>query len=176
MDTIKLLHCAGPGGRIHATAAPYGPNVRPPTVPRTRCGRRLEDLPGWVTGRRVTDGPVSALTCGNCREGLKIDAEQRARHEREQAKRQQEYQDYLRSREWWRLREQVMVRDSRWCQRCDKALATEVHHLTYERTFAERLATCSRSAARATTVSMTRSVSMTCPSEHGRYRTSPGVA
>jgi hypothetical protein len=42
------------------------------------------------------------------------------------------YADYLRSRQWAETRAKVMARAQHRCEGCRDALATEVHHLTYE--------------------------------------------
>ena len=43
------------------------------------------------------------------------------------------YADYMQSAQWRAKRLATLDRDSNWCQGCRNALATEVHHLTYER-------------------------------------------
>jgi predicted HNH restriction endonuclease len=52
------------------------------------------------------------------------------------------YQAYLRSPEWQKIRGQILfdaTGNRVKCQRCKVRLAREVHHLTYERIFRERL-------------------------------------
>ena len=49
------------------------------------------------------------------------------------------YQEYLRSKQWKEKRALVMVRDNNTCQHCRKAIAEEVHHLTYVNLFNEPL-------------------------------------
>lgn len=41
------------------------------------------------------------------------------------------YRDYLKTRQWKRIRRQILKRDNWICQSCG-AKATEVHHLSYE--------------------------------------------
>lgn len=48
-----------------------------------------------------------------------------------------EYQTYLESEKWARLRERVLRRDKYLCQECRKCEATQVHHKTYKRIFNE---------------------------------------
>jgi 5-methylcytosine-specific restriction endonuclease McrA len=49
-----------------------------------------------------------------------------------------EYTEYLFSPEWKAKRAQVMQRAGYLCERCDRP-AQQVHHLTYERVYRERL-------------------------------------
>jgi 5-methylcytosine-specific restriction endonuclease McrA len=51
----------------------------------------------------------------------------------------QNYQAYLNSDRWKAKRLKVLSRDKFKCQKCKKAQATQVHHLTYERIFNERM-------------------------------------
>lgn len=46
---------------------------------------------------------------------------------------------YLQSRQWKFTRLAVMDRSNRICERCQKAMASEVHHFTYERLGDEHL-------------------------------------
>ncbi len=48
-----------------------------------------------------------------------------------QQRRQQSYQDYLRSEQWQQLRLKVLKRDGFRCQGCLAARATQVHHRSY---------------------------------------------
>ncbi len=50
-----------------------------------------------------------------------------------------EYQAYLYSDKWKAKRRKVLNRAKYKCKRCKKRRATQVHHLTYERIFKERL-------------------------------------
>ncbi len=50
------------------------------------------------------------------------------------------YEKYLASEEWRILRQKVLVRDNYTCRGCNVALATQVHHTTYERVGQEDLA------------------------------------
>jgi 5-methylcytosine-specific restriction endonuclease McrA len=43
-----------------------------------------------------------------------------------------QYMAYLQSREWRERRRLVLQRARGFCERCRKAQATQVHHLTYE--------------------------------------------
>jgi 5-methylcytosine-specific restriction endonuclease McrA len=43
------------------------------------------------------------------------------------------YSAYLRSAEWKMKREGVLLRSQGRCEKCDKRLPIQVHHLTYER-------------------------------------------
>jgi 5-methylcytosine-specific restriction endonuclease McrA len=43
------------------------------------------------------------------------------------------YNAYLRSAEWKMKREGVLLRSQGRCEKCDKRLPIQVHHLTYER-------------------------------------------
>jgi len=49
------------------------------------------------------------------------------------------YNQYLRSDAWKSKRERVLKRDNNLCQACLKAIATEIHHLTYRHVFNEPL-------------------------------------
>ncbi len=49
------------------------------------------------------------------------------------------YHRYLRGRRWAKKRHAVLVRDGFECTRCGGDLALQVHHLTYERIFRERM-------------------------------------
>ncbi len=78
-----------------------------------------------------------------------------AHDEARRSERNEEYQEYLRSMEWARKRQVVLVRDDWLCQGCRRARATEVHHLTYDHIFHEFLfelvalcAECHRSISR----------------------------
>ncbi|MEK9724008.1 MAG: HNH endonuclease [Rhodospirillaceae bacterium] len=44
----------------------------------------------------------------------------------------QRYRDHLDSPTWWDKRKQVLKRAGHKCEGCGDALASEVHHLTYE--------------------------------------------
>ena len=51
-----------------------------------------------------------------------------------------EYRNYiLHSAHWRRMREQVLIYAHHMCQRCEKNMARDVHHLTYERLGEEEL-------------------------------------
>lgn len=50
-----------------------------------------------------------------------------------------DYRQYLQSPEWRAVRRRVMGRARGWCERCRKAKALQVHHLTYARLGHERL-------------------------------------
>lgn len=50
-----------------------------------------------------------------------------------------EYYEYLASREWALLREQVRQRSGGWCERCYSRRMQACHHLTYERVGREKL-------------------------------------
>ena len=51
----------------------------------------------------------------------------------------QEYQDYLRSQRWRKLRRAVMLRAKGKCEICRRWDGTDCAHLTYERIFHEHL-------------------------------------
>jgi 5-methylcytosine-specific restriction endonuclease McrA len=48
-----------------------------------------------------------------------------------------EYQIYMQSPQWARIRAAVFQRDRKICQGCLRNTATEVHHLTYANVYAE---------------------------------------
>jgi 5-methylcytosine-specific restriction endonuclease McrA len=48
-----------------------------------------------------------------------------------------EYLAYLRSQKWLRLRNLVLQRDRGLCRGCLQNMATEVHHLNYDRVYEE---------------------------------------
>src|SRR5690606_26359580 len=50
-----------------------------------------------------------------------------------------EYNRYMRTDEWRAKREKVLTRANGTCEGCGERVATEVHHLTYERLGAEML-------------------------------------
>lgn len=50
----------------------------------------------------------------------------------EKALRQSRYEQYLRSPEWREKRRRVLSRARGYCEGCGRALATQVHHLTYD--------------------------------------------
>jgi hypothetical protein len=78
----------------------------------------------------------SAVTGGITQWDESLETSYRARHaelrEQERAKFFEGYSEYLRSPEWKRRREKVMARAKGICEGCGDALATQVHHLTYE--------------------------------------------
>ncbi|MBC7522975.1 MAG: HNH endonuclease [Flavobacterium sp.] len=49
------------------------------------------------------------------------------------------YTNYIQSKEWKIKRNQALIRDNNLCQRCKVKPAEEVHHLTYENLFCEKL-------------------------------------
>lgn len=51
----------------------------------------------------------------------------------------EKYQAYLCGREWGQLREKVRLRCGGVCERCKHNAMAQVHHLTYERKYGERL-------------------------------------
>ena len=51
----------------------------------------------------------------------------------------EKYHAYLNSRKWKRLRAKVLKRDHYRCTRCGYPKRLQVHHLTYDRIFHERL-------------------------------------
>lgn len=51
----------------------------------------------------------------------------------------EKYQAYLCSEEWWSIRRRVMDRANDTCERCKRAPADNVHHLTYIRKYREEL-------------------------------------
>jgi 5-methylcytosine-specific restriction endonuclease McrA len=51
----------------------------------------------------------------------------------------QQYQDYLNSNTWKQKRLKVLNRAKFTCERCKKKQATQIHHLTYDRIFNEKL-------------------------------------
>ncbi|RPJ39302.1 MAG: HNH endonuclease [Planctomycetaceae bacterium] len=63
-----------------------------------------------------------------------------ARIRSERLSRHLEYEHYItESEQWWEIRTKVMRRDNHWCQACLDALATEVHHKTYDHLYREVL-------------------------------------
>lgn len=50
-----------------------------------------------------------------------------------------QYRLYLRSEQWFEKREKVLLRARYVCELCKEREASQVHHLTYERVFDERL-------------------------------------
>lgn len=60
----------------------------------------------------------------------------------------QKYHSYLRSRKWRKKREKVLKRDRYRCTRCGYAKRLQVHHLTYDRIFNERLSDLTTLCAR----------------------------
>jgi hypothetical protein len=71
------------------------------------------------------------------------EAYERARQRRnavwatQRLERQQQYQAYLQSEQWRRLRVKLLKRAGYTCEGCLEARATEVHHVTYEHIFQE---------------------------------------
>ena len=67
----------------------------------------------------------------------------RLQAEAQRAERDQEwwdsYHDYLNSGEWRQKRIRVLRRDGHLCQGCLENVATDVHHMTYDRLFSELL-------------------------------------
>lgn len=49
------------------------------------------------------------------------------------------YSNYIQSEDWKLKRKQVLIRDNNLCQICKKVAAEEVHHLTYDNLFNEKL-------------------------------------
>ncbi|MEE9364856.1 MAG: hypothetical protein V3U92_19825 [Cellulophaga sp.] len=58
---------------------------------------------------------------------------------RKRNSKQYKYYEYLTSNKWKELREKVKERDEFLCQECKTKKAEEVHHLTYENVFDEKL-------------------------------------
>lgn len=56
-----------------------------------------------------------------------------------QVKRKEKYNEYLKSDEWYRIRQIVLERDKFICQGCLKNRATDVHHKNYDNLFNEVL-------------------------------------
>lgn len=50
-----------------------------------------------------------------------------------------EYQDYLNSDKWKTKRRKVLKRANNKCERCGERVPWQIHHLTYDRIFEERL-------------------------------------
>ena len=50
------------------------------------------------------------------------------------------YEIYLKSEKWGKIRNEVLERDGNWCQDCEMAIGSEVHHLTYKNIFKEEKA------------------------------------
>lgn len=50
-----------------------------------------------------------------------------------------DYKEYLKSRAWQKKRLKVLTRAKFICERCHRRQATQIHHLTYDRIFHERL-------------------------------------
>lgn len=107
-------------GQIDYAKTGRGPWVaKPATVD-------LESLPEWndeVQRRSV--------------EAVRLQAEAQ-RAERDEAW-WREYHDYLESRAWRQKRARVLERDGHLCQGCLDAVATDIHHMTYDRLFNELL-------------------------------------
>lgn len=63
----------------------------------------------------------------------------RKRYERQNPKSvaKAKYAEYLRSNEWWTIRNKVMDRDNHICQGCLTNRAEHVHHTTYANIFNE---------------------------------------
>ena len=49
------------------------------------------------------------------------------------------HSDYIRSKNWKKLRLKVFERDNKWCQDCGVVEATEVHHLHYRNYLNEKM-------------------------------------
>jgi 5-methylcytosine-specific restriction endonuclease McrA len=49
------------------------------------------------------------------------------------------YIDYLSSQKWKRKRDEVLIRDNDLCQECKLKPAIEIHHITYENLYDEKL-------------------------------------
>ena len=56
-----------------------------------------------------------------------------------QVKRKEKYNEYLKSDQWYRIRQIVLERDKFICQGCLKNRATDVHHKNYDNLFNEVL-------------------------------------
>ncbi|GEQ87434.1 hypothetical protein ULMS_29420 [Patiriisocius marinistellae] len=65
-------------------------------------------------------------------------SEQKSEYNNRNSK-QYKYYEYLTSHKWKELREKVKLRDNFLCQECKSEKAEEVHHLTYENIFNEKL-------------------------------------
>jgi len=53
--------------------------------------------------------------------------------------RKEEYQKYLKSSAWRKKREELFVLRGKRCEKCSNENYLQIHHLTYERIFNERL-------------------------------------
>lgn len=54
-------------------------------------------------------------------------------------RKKRDYHEYLRSTVWKKKRQRVLKRDRHRCTRCGSTKNLQVHHLTYDRIFRERL-------------------------------------
>jgi 5-methylcytosine-specific restriction endonuclease McrA len=101
----------------------------------TRCGELIGD---WIPHSEIDDianvNPIDDELPSIYRQNI-------ADLERELRKRQRElqkgdfdewYQEYLQSPEWREKRERVLNRCNGICEGCGKAIATVVHHITYQ--------------------------------------------
>lgn len=105
---------------------------------KTMCGRYLDAVPGKV----FTGKP----TCKVCMDRVVARPVQRKQSEIYEAQRQQvdaareferkqwwaQYNVYLKSEQWRKVRARVLKRAQYRCEGCDECAASQVHHLTYE--------------------------------------------
>lgn len=102
---------------------------------KTQCGKQSETLGGLVI-----DGFLDNVSCSVCAKSFETTLEREARraqwnYESQEKSRQwwAWYEGYLRTPEWWLIRDKVMRRARGICEGCGEARATQVHHLTYQR-------------------------------------------
>lgn len=73
-----------------------------------------------------------------CRRVARVEA-QESESQKAHIESQQEYQEYLKTPQWYEKRNAVMKRDNYVCQGCLRRRATQVHHLTYAHKYNELL-------------------------------------
>lgn len=73
---------------------------------------------------------------------IKSNEDARKEWELDQVKKSRDYKEYLKTLEWHTLKRQVYVRDNYRCRQCSKDLSKmngNVHHVTYDRVYNEKL-------------------------------------
>ena len=107
------------------------------------CGRLLRAIAKRkISGKPIFFDHVAAQkSFANIRykRRIAIVADDAAKNGHAVRERKHNYPDYLRSEEWQQKRRAVLLRAKFICEKCSHEQATEVHHLTYERIFFERL-------------------------------------
>lgn len=96
-----------------------------PWVPKP-ADRDLETLPIWDDELQRHVSEHARLLASEERDDLRDE-------------RRREYEEYLESEEWAAKRVLVLRRDRHLCQGCLECVATDIHHITYERLFDELL-------------------------------------